>query len=61
MPNPADLQSLNRFTAMANNSLKVADPTGHPVACEDGPCHSGGGDGSGYTGGGGSSSTKTYE
>jgi RHS repeat-associated protein len=29
VPNPADPQSLNRYTAMANNPLKFTDPTGH--------------------------------
>ncbi len=29
VPNPVDPQSLNRYTAMANNPLKFADPTGH--------------------------------
>ena len=42
VPNPADPQSLNRYTAMANNPLKFTDPTGHSEACDDGPCHSGG-------------------
>ena len=55
VPNPADPQSLNHYTAMANNPLKFTDPSGHSEACDDGPCHSGGGDGSGYTSGGGSS------
>ncbi|MEO6062372.1 MAG: hypothetical protein ABIQ99_10575 [Thermoflexales bacterium] len=38
MPNPADPQSLNRYTAMANNPLRFADPTGHYEACDDGAC-----------------------
>jgi RHS repeat-associated protein len=29
VPNPADPQSLNRYTAMANNPLKFTDPSGH--------------------------------
>jgi hypothetical protein len=40
VPNPADPQSLNRYTAMANNTLKYTDPTGHYEACDDGACTS---------------------
>ncbi|MBK8834346.1 MAG: RHS repeat protein [Anaerolineae bacterium] len=29
VPNPADPQSLNRYTAMANNPLRFTDPSGH--------------------------------
>ena len=57
VPNPADPQSLNRYTAMANNPLKFADPTGHR-ACNDfddcePPGGGGGGGGGGNRGGGG--------
>lgn len=40
VPNPADPQSLNRYTAMANNPLKFTDPTGHMEISpkDDGAC-----------------------
>jgi len=41
VPNPANPQSLNRYTAMANNPLNFTDPTGHYEACDDGACYSG--------------------
>ena len=34
VPNPADPQSLNRYTALANNPLRFTDPTGHTQISE---------------------------
>ena len=39
VPNPADPQSLNRYTAMANNPLKFTDPTGHDLAGSQNNCN----------------------
>ncbi|MEO6062233.1 MAG: RHS repeat-associated core domain-containing protein, partial [Thermoflexales bacterium] len=56
VPNPANPQSLNRYTAVANNPLRFTDPTGHAQISEayesrGGACLGG----NTYTGGGGSS------
>jgi len=56
VPNPASPQSLNRYTAMANNPLKFADPTGHQACIDPDDCeprdYTGGGSGGGSSGGG---------
>ncbi|MDY0020137.1 MAG: RHS repeat-associated core domain-containing protein, partial [Anaerolineae bacterium] len=38
VPNPANPQSLNRYSYVLNNPLKYTDPTGH-AECFDGACN----------------------
>ncbi|MGB4979955.1 MAG: RHS repeat-associated core domain-containing protein, partial [Anaerolineae bacterium] len=37
IPNPGNLQSLNRYAYAANNPLRFSDPSGH-AECEDADC-----------------------
>ena len=49
IPEPTDMQSLNRFSYVRNRPLSVTDPTGHDDGCEVDECTSG--DASRWSGG----------